>query len=311
MRKFDPFLDSHVSISAIDENKNVAYFSAFNPQVELAAPGVEVLSTIPDGQYAYFDGTSMACPHVSGVAALVWSHFPDKSNAEIRYALQQTAEDLGVSGRDTDYGFGLVRADLAYTFLSEGNSGTPEPGPEPAPTPAPIDGGGGGGGCIDFPEDWTDSGGDGCEFYDSSFTCNTFGNFYADSEYGLVAKDVCCKCGGGTSSGCEDEPGWTDLDGDGCSWYAEDPLYRCSVFGSCCENNGFTASEACCVCDGITTTTIQASYKNKSTRSKSTGGTSNPPGGSPSSSSRYSRTVSSFSWALWISTVVGAVWMLL
>jgi hypothetical protein len=257
---------------------------------------VNVLSTIPGGQYAYFDGTSMACPHVSGVAALVWSHFPEKNNTEIRYALQQTADDLGSSGRDVDYGFGLVQADKAYNFLLEGNTGTPEPAPEPSPTPAPTDGNGGGG-CIDFPEDWTDSGGDGCDFYDSSFRCNTFGNFYRDSVYGLTAQDVCCTCGGGSSSGCDDEPGWTDSDGDGCAWYAEDPFYRCSVFGTCCENNGKTAMEACCICDGITTTTIQATSKTGYSRGKTTTSTS---------TSGSFQAASSLSMTVCISVVVGA-----
>jgi hypothetical protein len=48
-------------LSAIDESKNAADFSAFNEQVELAAPGVGVLSTIPGGQYAFLNCTSMAC----------------------------------------------------------------------------------------------------------------------------------------------------------------------------------------------------------------------------------------------------------
>jgi hypothetical protein len=135
---FDTQLIRFSFFLAIDENKNVADFSAFNEQVELAAPGVGVLSTIPGGQYAYFDGTSTACPHVSGVAALVWSHFPDKSSAEIRNALQQSAEDLGDPGRDVNYGFGLVRADLAYKILADGNIGTSVPAPPKSPNNDPV-----------------------------------------------------------------------------------------------------------------------------------------------------------------------------
>jgi subtilisin family serine protease len=63
-------------------------------------------------------GTSMATPHVSGVAALVWSHFPTKSAFEIRTALESTADDLGTAGRDNSYGYGLVNAKRAYDFLS-------------------------------------------------------------------------------------------------------------------------------------------------------------------------------------------------
>mmetsp|Transcript_14747 Transcript_14747/g.22882 ORF Transcript_14747/g.22882 Transcript_14747/m.22882 type:complete len:393 (+) Transcript_14747:172-1350(+) len=49
---------------------------------------------------------------------------------------------------------------------------------------------------------------------------------------------------------CEDKPNWVDTYGDGCSWYAEDPSTRCSVWGDCCDAGFGTANEACCVCDG-------------------------------------------------------------
>lgn len=67
--------------------------------------------------YAYFNGTSMAAPHVSAVAALVWSYHPTCSAANLRKALTATAEDLGATGRDVDYGFGLVRALNAKQYL--------------------------------------------------------------------------------------------------------------------------------------------------------------------------------------------------
>ena len=68
--------------------------------------------------YEEWNGTSMATPHVSGVAALVWSQSPSWTNAQIRQALTQTAEDLGAAGRDTAYGFGLVRAKAALCYLA-------------------------------------------------------------------------------------------------------------------------------------------------------------------------------------------------
>ncbi|MRV72792.1 S8 family serine peptidase [Duganella sp. FT92W] len=64
--------------------------------------------------YAYFNGTSMATPHVSAVAALVWSYFPNCSAAQIRSTLGKTALDLGAPGRDAYYGYGLVQAKAAY-----------------------------------------------------------------------------------------------------------------------------------------------------------------------------------------------------
>jgi subtilisin family serine protease len=68
--------------------------------------------------YAYFDGTSMATPHVSAVAALVWSYFPMCSADQIRNTLDKSAEDLGAPGRDPQYGFGVVRAKDAYDRLA-------------------------------------------------------------------------------------------------------------------------------------------------------------------------------------------------
>lgn len=60
--------------------------------------------------YAFYDGTSMATPHVSAVAALVWAVHPQCTAAQLRSSLGKAAEDLGTAGRDTKFGFGLVRA---------------------------------------------------------------------------------------------------------------------------------------------------------------------------------------------------------
>jgi len=109
--------DSVISVAAVDSTKKVAGFSQHNAQVELAAPGVGGLSTVATGGYEAWNGTSMATPHVSGVAALVWSHNPAWSNAQIRAALRATAEDLGPSGRDDYYGYGLVQARAALDYL--------------------------------------------------------------------------------------------------------------------------------------------------------------------------------------------------
>ncbi|GAA5191439.1 S8 family serine peptidase [Ferrimonas gelatinilytica] len=70
------------------------------------------------GNYAYFNGTSMATPHVVAVAALVWSNHSSCSNVDIRNALAATAEDLGATGRDNAYGYGLVQAKLASDYLT-------------------------------------------------------------------------------------------------------------------------------------------------------------------------------------------------
>jgi subtilisin family serine protease len=64
--------------------------------------------------YEYASGTSMATPHVAGVAALVWSYFPSCNGEQIRATLRQSAQDLGDAGRDDKYGYGLVQAKAAY-----------------------------------------------------------------------------------------------------------------------------------------------------------------------------------------------------
>lgn len=68
--------------------------------------------------YAFYDGTSMATPHVSAVAALVWSYFPTCTAAQIRSSLTKSAEDLGPAGRDVKFGYGLVRAKAAHDRIA-------------------------------------------------------------------------------------------------------------------------------------------------------------------------------------------------
>jgi len=123
--------DIVMSVGAVNSSGTIAGFSQFNSQVEISAPGVGVNSTLPNNQYAAWSGTSMATPHVSGVAALVWSHYPDCSAAEIRDALNATAEDRGATGRDNYYGHGIVKAKAAFDSLATGCDGSGNPPPPP------------------------------------------------------------------------------------------------------------------------------------------------------------------------------------
>jgi len=87
-----------------------------------AAGGIGLSSTVvsqkiePGSGYAFYDGTSMATPHVSAVAALVWSYNTTWSVSKIRTALEKTAEDRGAAGRDNYYGYGIVRAKAALDY---------------------------------------------------------------------------------------------------------------------------------------------------------------------------------------------------
>jgi hypothetical protein len=82
------------------------------------ATAVSLYDPAPGSGYEAWDGTSMATPHVSGVAALVWSRKPAATNRQIRDALDASATDLGTAGRDTSYGWGLVQAKRALDVLN-------------------------------------------------------------------------------------------------------------------------------------------------------------------------------------------------
>ena len=104
-----------IAVSAIDGFDNLASFSNKGPEIELTAPGVCILSTWPGGGYKALRGTSMAAPHVSGVAALNLSQNMSLSNNEIRTILQTTAHDIGAAGWDEEFGFGVVDANTDGT----------------------------------------------------------------------------------------------------------------------------------------------------------------------------------------------------
>jgi subtilisin len=103
--------DSVMAVSAVDESGNIASFSSRGNQVDLAAPGVHVLSTLPGNRYGRLNGTSMAAPHVAGTAALAISSHRFTRAETIRQILEQSADNLGVPGRDDHYGHGLVDAE--------------------------------------------------------------------------------------------------------------------------------------------------------------------------------------------------------
>ena len=119
-----------IGVSATDSNDQWASFSNYGSYVDIAAPGVDILSTYPGGYYTRLDGTSMAAPHVAGVAGLVWSRNLTLSANQVCGLLLSTATDLGTSGRDDVYGYGRVDAYGAVWAASP--SGSPSP-PPPSP----------------------------------------------------------------------------------------------------------------------------------------------------------------------------------
>jgi subtilisin family serine protease len=111
-----------IAVSATDETDQIASWSSRGPEVDLAAPGVNIYSTYKGSTYKTLSGTSMAAPHVTGAAALVIDtkrcDLDSDGNctpAEVQQRLEQTAIDLGDSGKDNLYGAGLVNVYQALT----------------------------------------------------------------------------------------------------------------------------------------------------------------------------------------------------
>ncbi len=107
--------ETTIAVGAVDRRGQVARFSSRGPQLDLCAPGENVLSTFAGGGYAKLSGTSMATPFVAGVVALMLakhraaeSATPLRTNAELREHLARTATDAGPAGHDPAYGFGLI-----------------------------------------------------------------------------------------------------------------------------------------------------------------------------------------------------------
>ncbi len=117
--------NSVIAVTATDLADQKAIFSPIDPKIELSAPGVNINSTIIGGGYGIESGASMAAPHVTGVAALIYStNFSDvdgdgvRDNKDVRIILQNSAKDLGSPGKDDIYGYGLVDAQAAVLGIT-------------------------------------------------------------------------------------------------------------------------------------------------------------------------------------------------
>lgn len=102
-----------VAVGATTDRDTWALFSNYGPEIDVAAPGDNIWSTWTNNGYIYSDGTSMATPHVSGLAALVKSYNPGLTNEEIITIITGTADDRGDPGWDEKFGYGRINAQAA------------------------------------------------------------------------------------------------------------------------------------------------------------------------------------------------------
>lgn len=136
-------LDGVISVSAVDYNSSLSYYSSFGPTIDVAAPGGDttvdlnmdgypdgVLSTLGDDSsgiieddiYGFYQGTSMASPHMAGVAALMSAVSPAMTPDDLDACLRKgyITIDLGTVGKDIYYGNGLIDAHQAVLVAGEG-----------------------------------------------------------------------------------------------------------------------------------------------------------------------------------------------
>jgi serine protease len=162
--------DQVLAVGSVGYDKVRVAYSDFGPQIELVAPGGDTNVDLngdgyPDGilqqtfrgdvtnfSYYFYEGTSMAAPHVAAVAALLFAFDPAASARRVREVMESSALDLGPAGRDNDYGYGLVQAADALvalggtpitptptaTFTPTATPTPTSPGPSPTPTYTPT-----------------------------------------------------------------------------------------------------------------------------------------------------------------------------
>ena len=127
-----------ISVGATDYFDNLAYFSSFGNGVSVLAPGHTIFSTVPNdfcagmlpddprGCHDWKSGTSMATPHVSGIAAMLWAHLPNPTNDQVRSSIENSAEEVGALGQNFLAWVQHGRVNLYEALMYD--SGGPAPG---------------------------------------------------------------------------------------------------------------------------------------------------------------------------------------
>ncbi len=126
-----------MGVTATTENDERAGFSNYGWYVSVAAPGVNILSSLPGGEYQAWSGTTLATAHVSALAGLVKSYYPTLAGWQIREAIERGTDDLGTPGWDAVFGHGRINVcrtlEIAQTLLMQPVSPTVVPVVTPTP----------------------------------------------------------------------------------------------------------------------------------------------------------------------------------
>jgi subtilisin family serine protease len=86
----------------------LASYSNYGNRIDITAPGTNIYSSMPRNRYGYLTGTSMACPMVAAVAATIMSKNPTLTESQVKHIIFDTATDIGYTGKDLKFGYGLV-----------------------------------------------------------------------------------------------------------------------------------------------------------------------------------------------------------
>lgn len=105
-----------LTVSATEQNDSLASWSNTGNNIDLAAPGVYILTSVMGGSYGNWSGTSFSAPIVAGAAALVLSANPNLTPTQVTSVLRSSADDVGPVGFDTSYGYGRLNANRAVTL---------------------------------------------------------------------------------------------------------------------------------------------------------------------------------------------------